>query len=143
MSSNTQGDAFTNAVGWFVNGITGKTGQMDFNSAEAEKQRNWDEHMSNTQHQREILDMQAAGINPALTAMGGSGAGTPNAATANSPGGGGLNLGGILSGIASIINSASTLASGNAETKAKYYSNTNNLMNTAVKLVATGLGWKG
>lgn len=37
-----------------------------FNSAEAQKNRNWQEYMSNTQVQRLMKDFEAAGLNPYL-----------------------------------------------------------------------------
>lgn len=47
---------------------------MDFNAAEAAKNRDWQQMMSNTAHQREIQDLKAAGLNPVLSVTGGNGA---------------------------------------------------------------------
>lgn len=55
---------------------------MEFNSAEAAKNREWQEMMSNTAHQREIEDLKAAGLNPVLSASGGNGAAVTSGATA-------------------------------------------------------------
>lgn len=56
--------------------------QQSFNASEAEKNRKWQEMMSNTAYQRQAADLKAAGYNPALL-LNASGASTPQGSWAN------------------------------------------------------------
>lgn len=68
-----------------------------FNADEAEKQRQWEAEMQNTAYQRQVADMRAAGINPAL-AMSGGQPSTPSGASAQSvsPGSSGMSMSDLM-----------------------------------------------
>lgn len=56
---------------------------MQFNAQQAQANRDWQQMMSNTAHQREVRDLLNAGLNPVLSASGGNGASTTSGATAS------------------------------------------------------------
>ena len=69
---------------WTGNALTNaETQANDFNAAEADKQRQWEEYMQSTNYQRMVADMQAAGVNPAL-AMSNGQPSTPSGSSAQS-----------------------------------------------------------
>ncbi len=60
----------------------GQTSANKQNARLAQKQMDFQERMRDTAHQAEIKDLKAAGLNPILSGLGGSGAASPGGATA-------------------------------------------------------------
>lgn len=61
-------------------GVIGTYMQNQANSAQAQRQMDFQRDMSNTAHQREVKDLRAAGLNPILSALG-AGSSTPTGAS--------------------------------------------------------------
>lgn len=84
--------------------------ERDFSSREAQKNRDWQERMSNSAYSRAISDLKSSGVNPYAVLTGLSGASTPSGATASgSTARSGSGVSNTGNGLASMISSAFSL----------------------------------
>lgn len=68
----------------FINAMADQSAANSaFNAEQAQKNRDFQLYMSNTAHQREVQDLQNAGLNPILSANSGASTGSGSAATAD------------------------------------------------------------
>lgn len=94
--------------------LTGKEQEQNaFNAQQAQLNRDFEENMSNTAYQRGVVDMQAAGLNPALMIGNGSAASTPSGS--NAQGSASVNA----QGIGDYIAAMTQLRMANADIKLK------------------------
>lgn len=100
-----------------------------YNTAEAAKNRDWQERLANSAHQREVADLKKAGLNPVLSA-GGQGATTGSGASASSEAAGvdTSMVGAIIDMASAQLNSATALQTTAMQTQASIANNIRNNM---------------
>lgn len=95
----------------FENQVYLDSSAREFNASEAQKQRDWEQMMSNTQYQRAVADIKAAGLNPWLAVQqSGMSGNTPSGSSASAS-----------SGSAAQANNKLVMAAGIIATALRYF----------------------
>lgn len=93
------------AIGSAGGGIISSIIQGEYNKREAQRNRDWQEYMSNTAMQRAVKDYQNAGLSPAMmfAGSGGNSASTPSGSSAqiSKPD---FGIASVMNAVANIIN---------------------------------------
>ncbi|QCS36601.1 minor capsid protein [Capybara microvirus Cap3_SP_478] len=109
--------------------IEAQVNSQQYNSAEAQKARDWQLYMSNTAYQRQAADLEAAGYNPALV-LGSGGASAYSASSGASSGIGNTGETKALQVMTSILGLLANTAYKNAQ--AEFLENKKELINSQV-----------
>lgn len=85
--------------------------ESEFNAAEAQKNRDWQTQMSNTEIQRRVEDLKKAGLNPVLAVTQG-GASTPSGSTASAKSSAGNNGSGYQGTLPQFVGTIAQIVAG-------------------------------